>query len=207
MTPTCAAEVRPLLAAPRTDWVPSLHSGRGSLCRHRPRVRVAQHHRAPRHGADWVEQGVAALSARCNRTSPIKGIRLRHTVDRRVGGPPVFPGWRPGHAYKRVSAVRGSGAPRRYGKHLPRQSDRKGADGWRPSTRLAGRILAAPQAHARRTAGGEDGRIGRRPPGAPPPARARDRWRSAGGGATVRPCPCRPRSRRRARVQRNAAPD
>ena len=62
----------------------------GCLCRHRSRVRVAQHQTAQR--ADWVEQGIAALSARCSRTSPIKGIRLRLVLVR-GWWPRTCPGW------------------------------------------------------------------------------------------------------------------
>ncbi len=73
VTPTCAAEVRPLPAAPRADCLPPLQPVRVCLCRHRSRVRVAQ---TPFHTLhhDWVEQGVAALSARCSRMSLIRGV-------------------------------------------------------------------------------------------------------------------------------------
>lgn len=52
---------------------------------------------SPSQTADWVERGVTAPSARCNRTSPIKGIRLRQEQ---------VVGWHP-----RPSALMDQGTP------------------------------------------------------------------------------------------------
>ena len=75
-TPSVVALVRPFRAAPWQDWLPAFIIGQGDSGRPETRFRVAQSRlwKAP----DWVESGVVSPgSARCNRTSPITGIRLR----------------------------------------------------------------------------------------------------------------------------------
>lgn len=76
LTPSVVALVRPFRAAPGQDWLPAFVCGQGCSGRPETRFRVAQSRlwKAP----DWVESGVVSPgSARCNRTSPITGIRLR----------------------------------------------------------------------------------------------------------------------------------
>lgn len=68
---------------------------------------------------EWVELRISAESARCNRTSPITGIRLQRMLGRRGGTPPTCPGWWPGHAAV-AAAVYGIGAGQAPGKRRHR---------------------------------------------------------------------------------------
>jgi hypothetical protein len=64
---------------PRAGLYTRSPSRQGTPCRHGTRVRVAHPHLHPSN-SDWVERGIAAASARCNRASPIRGTRLQQVA-------------------------------------------------------------------------------------------------------------------------------
>jgi hypothetical protein len=81
VSPTCVARVRPLPAARGRDWLPALPHARATRIATgpvsvSPILDVASRFKE----RDWVEQGVAALSARCNAASPIRGTALQQVA-------------------------------------------------------------------------------------------------------------------------------
>lgn len=93
LTPSAVVPVRPLRAAPERDWPPAFVCGQGDSGCPETRFRVAQSQALA--ASDWVEsRGVSPGSARCNRTSPITGIRLRAMRQVTVGGRHLKDGYR-----------------------------------------------------------------------------------------------------------------